>query len=122
MKNILPIALFTLLFAACQNDTPSTTLTQAPAKNNLILLTDANPDWQYENLRLYPVIGEGVTANNTVKNLKTLSEAMKTPGFRVLERKQFGRDNETWYHGLTVQNKTQDTVLLMSGDVVTGGN
>ena len=119
MKNFIKISLFALLFAACQNDDASTTATQPSAKNGLTLLTEANPEWQYENLRIYPVIADASAANNTVKDLKTLSEAMKTPGFRVLERKQFGRGDEAWYHGLTVQNKTQDTVLLMSGDVVT---
>lgn len=122
MKNFIKTSLFALFFAACQNDDASTTATQPSAKNGLTLLTEANPEWQYENLRLYPVLAEASAANNTVKDLKTLSEAMKTPGFRVLERKQFGRGDEAWYHGLTVQNKTQDTVLLMSGDVVTGGN
>ena len=122
MKNISLILLFALLFAACQNDNSNTNITQTSAKNGLTLLTESNPEWQYENLRLYPVVADASTTNSVGKNLKTLAEAMKTPGFRVLERKQFGRGDEAWYHGLTVQNKTQDTVLLLSGDVVTGGN
>lgn len=123
MKNILTLALCACLFSACQTDNSNTgtSAPQNPAKNGLSLVTASNPAWQYENLRLYPVTADAAN-NTTFKNLKTLAEAMKTPGFRVLERKQFGRGNEAWYHGLTVQNKTQDTVLLMSGDVVTGGN
>jgi hypothetical protein len=121
MKNILSIILISLLFGACQNDSSSSSSTQT-STNKLTLLTTANPEWQYENLRIYPVVSAGIQTDNKLNNLKTLSEAMKTPGFRVLERKQFGRSQEAWYHGLTVQNKTQDTILLMSGDVVTGGN
>ena len=122
MKNIIALFSITLIFAACQNDNASTTTTQYPALNKLTLLTDSNPEWQYENLRLYPIVAEAAVGNAAIQSLKTLAEAMKTPGFRVLERKQFGRDNEEWYHGLTVQNKTQDTVFILSGDVVTGGN
>jgi len=121
MKNILIPAFLVLLFAACQNDS-STTTSLAPQKNGLSLQLESNPEWQYKNLRLYPVLAENESTNNKVSHLKTLSEAMNTPGFRVLERKQFGRESDTWYHGVTVQNKTQDTILLMSGDVVTGGN
>ncbi len=121
MKNILLPAILVLFFAACQNDTPNT-VNLAPQKNSLSLQVEANPEWQYQNLRLYPVLVENESTNNKVSHLKTLSEAMNTPGFRVLERKQFGRENDTWYHGVTVQNKTQDTVLILSGDVVTGGN
>ncbi len=121
MKKILFPAFVALLFAACQNDQAVTVKSGSP-QIGLSLQLEANPAWQYENLRLYPVLAANASAANKAGHLKTLSEAMKTPGFRVLERKQFGRDNDTWYHGVTVQNKTQDTVLIMSGDVVTGGN
>jgi hypothetical protein len=63
-----------------------------------------------------------MAANARFANWKTLDEAMKTPGFRITERKQFGREGNAWYNGLTVQNKTTDTVFIMSGDVVRGGN
>lgn len=117
----LPI-LFALLVAACTNNNSSVSSTSDATSNGLTLLTDANPEWQYENLRLYPVLAEAGSETAASQQLTTLAEAMKTPGFRVLERKQFGRSVDTWYHGVTVQNKTQDTVFIMSGDVVTGGN
>lgn len=121
MKNILTTALFALLIVACQQTDKNASGFTDSKKNGLSLVTENNPEWQYENLRLYPIVADA-SVNSTAKSLKTLSEAMKTPGFRVLERKQFGRDNEHWYNGLTIQNKTTDTVFVMAGDVVTGGN
>lgn len=114
--------IFALLVAACNNDNTNISTTVDTKKNELTLLTESNPEWQHENLRLYPVVAEAGLEAASTQQLKTLAEAMKTPGFRVLERKQFGRSVDTWYHGVTVQNKTQDTVFIMSGDVVTGGN
>ncbi len=89
----------------------------------LTLLTDANATLQYENLRIYPIVAdqEVIAAQSALTHLKTLDEGMKTNGFRIMEKKQFGR-GEDWRHVLTVQNKSQDTIILKSGDVVTGGN
>lgn len=123
MKKLLSLALFVALaLSACVSD-PSTTVAKNKQKP-LSVLTEENADWQHENLRLYPVLAsaELSEAQANLKNLKTLAEAMKNPSFRVMEQKQFGRSSEAWYHGLTVQNKSQDTVLLLSGDVVKGGN
>lgn len=120
MKKI--VFLFVLAaFAACVNDTPSAS---NAAKNGLTLLTETNPEWQYENLRLYPIVANTsiVENQNVVQHLRTLEESMKTPGFRITEQKKFGRSDDRTYNTLTVQNKSQDTIFLMSGDVVTGGN
>lgn len=123
MKQLLAIAVCALwALASCTNDQPSSTAQHTTSP--LSLVTDQNPNWQHENLRLYPVLASEptVAANAALSPLKTLAEGMNTPGFRILERKQFGRGDDNWYHGVTVQNKTQDTVLLLSGDVVKGGN
>mgnify|MGYP000060360372 CR=1 FL=1 len=125
MKNLLFFAFFlALALTSCVNDAPHSFSNNNPKQSPLTLLTEENPNWQHENLRLYPVVAsaEMVEANAKIQNLKTLAEGMQSPGFRVMEQKQFGRGGEAWYHGLTVQNKTQDTVLLLSGDVVKGGN
>jgi hypothetical protein len=120
----LPALLALTLTAAlcgCFQDLDKTSQkTEAPLR----LLTDDNPAWAYENLRLYPVVALAAWQrdNESLKNFKTLSEAMAQQGFRVMERKQFGNSEEPWYNGLTVQNKTQDTVLLFAGEVVKGGN
>lgn len=123
MKNILPFLLPALLFAACAGDTtrPSN---QVKGHEGLVLVTEANPEWQYENLRIYPVVADAsvLEQQTSMQRLKTLAEGMQTPGFRITELKQFGRSREHSVNALTVQNKSRDTILLLSGDVVTGGN
>ena len=104
---------------------PANTADQQYTVAGLQLQMNDNPAWQYENLRLYPVTLESdlQTVDGVgLPILKTLSEAMNLPGFRITERKQFGNNPEAWYNALTVQNKTDETIFLMSGDVVTGGN
>ncbi len=123
MKNISSflILLFAVaLFTACQPDQPAV----QPKSQGLTLLNTANPGWSYQNLRIYPIVAEeaALTGQSSVQHLHTLAEAMTKPGFRITELKQFGRSERQWYNGVTVQNKTQDTIYLMSGDVVTGGN
>lgn len=125
MKKLLLLSAFTTLVAAsCVNDTPLSVGKNDPKESPLSILTEENSQWRHENLRLYPIVASAETAeaNASLKNLKTLAEGMQMSGFRVMEQKQFGRGGEDWYHGVTVQNKTQDTVLLLSGDVVKGGN
>ncbi len=97
-----------------------------PLKNQpgLSLLSKPLPEWQYENLRVYPIVADAALLEKqaALQRYKTLAEGMKTPGFRITELKQFGRTREHSVNALTVQNKSRDTIFLMSGDVVTGGN
>jgi len=134
MKKFALFACFAALFLfACGDSGPEVKLSTSepdPAAQNyavagLQLQMNANSAWQYQNLRLYPVTAE--PGAQTVDGvglplLKTLADAMNLPGFRITERKQFGRSEDAWYNALTVQNKTDESIFLMSGDVVTGGN
>lgn len=110
-----------VLVPACLHDSPGKS---AALNAPFSLITAENPQLQYENLRLYPIVASAESRTDLSKrpNFKTLAEAMETPGFRIMEKKQFGRDDQAWYHAVTVQNKTQDTVLLLSGEIVKGGN
>lgn len=119
MKKILSLLALAALFAACVNDAPSVS-----NPTGLALLAEPNAEWQYENLRIYPIVANASVADNhaAVQRLKTLSEGIKIPGFRITELKQFGRSLEHSVSALTVQNKSTETIFLMSGDVVTGGN
>lgn len=123
MKKNLVFLLLAASFAACVNDAPKPVF-KSEKTNGLSLVLDNNPEWQHENLRLYPVRAEASVIENQafLKNMKTLAEAMQTQGFRITELKQFGRTPEHSVNLLTVQNKSQDAVFVMSGDVVTGGN
>lgn len=123
MKKNLSLLTLIFLFAACVND-PASVSDVLKTQTGLSLLTESDPEWQYENLRIYPILADASLPENqaALVNLKTLAEGMKTAGFRITELKQFGRTREHSVNALTVQNKSQDTVFLMSGDVVTGGN
>lgn len=126
-KTSLFAALVVFTLFACNDTNTPVDSQQQPgirAVNGLALSLEANPEWEYENLRLYPVLAtaDRQQADAVIPTLKTLAEAMQIPGFRITERKQFGRSPDNWYNALTVQNKSQDTVFLLSGDVVTGGN
>ena len=123
MKKIpLLFILAAILIGGCVNDQQPVVATTT--QNDLTLLTQANPEWQYENLRIYPVVADAalIEKQAAVGQLRNLAEGIKTPGFRITELKQFGRSVEHSVNALTVQNKSQDTIFLMSGDVVTGGN
>lgn len=113
---------FLVFFNACREEGQSnTTATQKPA---LSLVKDHPEDWQHDNLQLYPIVADAalLAEHAGQANIKTLTEAMSTKGFRITEVKQFGREQANWYSGLTLVNKSTDTVFVMSGDVVTGGN
>lgn len=123
MKSIFFAIAAMLLVFSCKQEIKSVEHSQSNA-STLSLLTDSNPELQYENLRIYPIVADAasIASNSELAQLETMEEAMQTKGFRVMELKQFGRQKENWYNGLTVQNKSQEAVFLMSGDVVTGGN
>lgn len=123
MKKILALLTIVVSLAACVNDT-SSTADNGKNETGIRLVTDANPEWQYENLRIYPIVADAAVLKKhaALQKMKTLAEGMKTPGFRITELKQFGRTREHRVNSLTVQNKSDDIIFLMSGDVVTGGN
>ena len=123
MKKNLSLLIFAAVFAACADDAPNASIS-GNNPEGLTLLTEANPEWQYDHLRIYPVVADASILDRqlALQGLKTLAGGMKTPGFRITELKQFGRTREHSVNALTVQNKSQDTIFLMSGDVVTGGN
>lgn len=126
MKQIIfSVGLPVLLLCSCAEPDSHQQQSSTPLSlAGLELQTAENPEWVYENLRLYPVCADknALKASASQPGLVTLAEGMQTPGFRITERKQFGREQNAWYNALTVQNKSDKTIFLMSGDVVTGGN
>ncbi len=121
MKNFAILWIALLAIAACQNN-HSTTVALTTV-SHLQLLTDARSEWQYEHLRLFPIVMQQPQDECAkLDHIKTLAEGMQTKGFRITELKQFGRSLEPAVNALTVQNKSNDTILMLSGDVVRGGN
>ncbi len=123
MKNLLAILALSLLAVACQQEKTA----QQPEDQStpLQVLTSADYQVEYKNLRLYPIVAdqEFITANQNVGDFLNLAQAMKNSRFRITEKKPYGRsDDHGAVNSLTIQNKSQDTVFLMTGDVVRGGN
>ncbi len=125
MKKI-PFLLLVFL-AACsldQNETPVTS--DAHSSNNSISVDlSEQPELQYENMQIYPIMGDAdfIAQNEVLAGFKNLKEGIEINGFRITEKKPFGRfEDPGAVNTLTVQNKSQDTIILMEGDVVEGGN
>ncbi len=124
MKKLL-LAVFALaaLFSCRPDENASedqTAVQPAPLK----ALTQANPEWVHENLRLVPVTADAdfVADNAAVAGLLTLQEAIREYHFRISEKAPFGRfEIGGAVNMLTAQNKLKSPVFLMSGDVVQGG-
>lgn len=127
MKNLCYILLLSFVFAgtqSCQNENDKPANRQKPNADFSLLKQD-NPEWQYNDLRLIPIVAQAdfVTGNEAVSTYKTLGEALTLNRFKIVERQPYGRfEDAAAVNALTIQNKTQDTIFLMAGDVVQGGN
>ena len=131
---MLKHSLFTFLLAClacygCNLTSPSSTTTADEKAlthfQGFTLHLSEEPRWACEGLRLYPITlnkEKQMAAGIDLSLLLTTDEAMEIPGFRITEKKDFGRTPQAWYNGLTVQNRTDRPVFLMGGDVVMGGN
>ncbi len=132
---MLKHSLFTFLLAClacygCNLTSPSSTTTADEKAlthfQGFTLHLSEEPRWACKGLRLYPITlnkeKQMAAAGIDPSLLLTTDEAMETPGFRITEKKDFGRTPQAWYNGLTVQNRTDRPVFLMGGDVVMGGN
>ena len=122
MKQLFfPIVALLLLAGACtqeQNRSVQNNLQSSLASGLRLDMAAASTQ---DNIRVIPIVSEAPAPAKPM-NYVPLNEAMQRKGFRVLERQNFGRQEDNWFHAVTVMNKLQDTVYIMSGDVVTGGN
>lgn len=121
-KKLLCIALLAGYLLSCKQEktTPDTVNHQG-----INVLTAANPEWQFGQLRLAPIVADAafVADNANAATLINVGDALQQHRFRITERKPFGRQQDPGaVNQLTVQNKTDDAVFLMAGDVVQGGN
>ncbi|MEM6965293.1 MAG: DUF6569 family protein [Bacteroidota bacterium] len=128
MKKI--IFLLMLFLAACTNERSTTTTANNDDAADAIQygfdvdLTD-NDALDFEKMRIYPIVAseDHIANHQALASYKNLKEAMDIQGFRITEKKPFGRmEDSDAVNNLTVQNKSQDTIYLMAGDVVKGGN
>ncbi len=112
-------------FSACQPDkdgdyTPVKTIKEAMVN----ISPEVKAGLEHQNLRLYPVnLTTDTSRDSKLKQVKTIKEGIETPGFYITEKKTYGRNGQRGtVSTLTVQNKSQDTIFLMQGDIVQGGN
>ncbi len=124
--SLLSISLF-LLFS-CTNDsdsTPASPKSEANSADATLQLDQSQlAELDYEKLRIYPLTASKnfISEHQLAASLKNLKEAIDIKGFRITEKKPYGRfDDSGAVNTLTVQNKSQDTVFLMAGDIVQGG-
>ena len=111
MKRILPLFLFVL---------PLFSLAQYTYKNLQVNFADANAakSYEYGNLRLYPVYARPGFTNEfkTVGKYISLQEAIAKNKIKITEKDQGASVNN-----LTVENLSSDTIIVIPGDVVKGG-
>lgn len=121
----LPLFLLLLSgFIACRQEADPTRQSHSEGEPALSLMTEDKPEWHYDHLRLYPIVATAdfMQENEAAASLKTLAEVIDDYGFRISEKKPYGRFNDSGaVNNLTVQNKTEDAVFLMGGDIVRGG-
>lgn len=114
-----------VIFAACQNNSENANeLTNTNDSPFSIENTD-QPQWEKDQLRLIPITASEayLAEQQSVAQYKVLSEAIENERFRVSEKKPYGRfDDMSAVNSLTVQNKTDEPIFLMEGEVVQGGN
>lgn len=121
------LTLFSLivLLTACVNNRENSEELTSPA-DATFTIDDANaPQWEKDQLRLIPITASAafLADQQAVAQYKVLSEAIENERFRVSEKKPYGRfDDMGAVNALTVQNKTDDAIFLMEGEVVQGGN
>lgn len=74
--------------------------------------------------RLYPIVANTSIVENQERCAASSDAGRKHETIRLPHHgtKEICRSDDRTYNTLTVQNKSQDTIFLMSGDVVTGGN
>ncbi len=124
----LPLLLLLFIFA-CNNEPASdqksiSEMSQESVFEGLTVETLKNADLDFEKLRIYPITAntDFIKDHEIAENLKNLKEAMDIKGFRITEKKPYGRfEDSDAVNNLTVQNKSQDTIYLMAGDIVQGG-
>jgi len=132
MKKFFLYMLPVVLLAAC-NTEPRTNTTveaegdipQATENQSLRVSTGEGEALTFENLSVYPIVADEdfYKTNTAAETMKNLKEGIETKGFYITEKKPYGRmEDSDAVNSLTVQNKSNETVYLMQGDVIQGGN
>ncbi|MEL6925169.1 MAG: DUF6569 family protein, partial [Bacteroidota bacterium] len=124
MKKLFILSAFFTVTFACNVENSEQTHLQKSEATDFSVNIDYNAELDYENLRIYPIVATEafVDAHTALASMKNIEEGLQTKGFRIMEKKPYGRfEDRGAVNNLTVQNKSDDPVYLMAGDVVQGG-
>ena len=124
MSRIIAFLSLSFLFLACQ-PTGDQTETSVAIDHPIQADLSNAPAWEKDDFRLVPIIAssEWIAEQENLAQYKVLNEALELERFRITEKKPYGRfDDAGAVNTLTVQNKTDETIFLMAGEVVQGGN
>lgn len=120
MKKVFVILAFTSLLVSCQLEKAP----QQPKENHFTFSTAPEDAIRFNDLALYPIkaSNELLEANQDWTHFIPVEKAIEEKRFRITERKPFGRFTDSGaVNMLTIENKSTDTVFIMSGDVIRGG-
>ena len=121
----LTLFFLSIFILACQ-PTTNTSAEDQNSKSSVFQADLSKPaTWTKDQLRLIPITASVnfISDQTQVAQYTVLGEALKNERFRISEKKPYGRFGDSGaVNTLTVQNKTDEAVLLMAGDVVQGGN
>lgn len=112
MKKILLVSLLTLpLFGLSQ-------YTYDHLRIRFLLTDSASKHTTYENLRLYPIYAKESFSREfqTIGKYMTLQEAIEKKKVRITEKNNGGTVGS-----LNIENTSNDTIIVITGDVVKGG-
>ncbi|MCB0636767.1 MAG: hypothetical protein KDC54_09135 [Lewinella sp.] len=124
---IVPLLFSLAWLTACQPAPSSPDSMAADAAIPATLAADWSPAprWKKDGLRLVPITAtdDFIAGHAAVAQYKALPEALTNEHFRITEKLPYGRFEDAGaVNNLTVQNKTEETVFLMQGEIVRGGN
>ena len=121
----LTLLFLSIFILACQPGTTVDESQQTTTSTTFQADLSNGAAWSKDQLRLVPItaFADFISNQAPVAKYSVLSEILQNEHFRISEKKPYGRfDDSGAVNTLTVQNKTEKTVLLLAGDVVQGGN
>ncbi len=128
MKFRILFLLFAVAIFSCNVDKPTDSTTETtPTKNEAPFEVDfsENNILTHNDVHIFPITAstEHIAKHSELASFKNLKESIgQIKGFNIMEKKEFGRSNgDGTVNELTVYNKSKDTIIIISGDVITGG-
>lgn len=128
MKFRILLLFCSLAILSCNVENPNATSASETSSSDtspFAINLNNNNSLTYEGIRIFPITADvdHISAHEELASFKNLKESIgQIKGFEIMEKKEFGRDGGRGdVNELTVYNKSKDTIIIISGDVITGG-